>query len=148
MNTTRNAAAGEHLLRGALILFFLGFGLYKFTAVEAAAIQPLMANSPFFSWLYALFSVQGASNLIGVYEVAAALLLLARPWSARAGLIGSLMIAVALFGTLSFLFTTPNAGGDLQGFILKDIGLLAIALWSALESRAALPAARSRLAMA
>ncbi|OSZ72040.1 hypothetical protein CAP39_01290 [Sphingomonas sp. IBVSS1] len=66
----------------------------------------------------------------------------------RAGLIGSLMIAVALFGTLSFLFTTPNAGGDLQGFILKDIGLLAIALWSALESRAALPAARSRLAMA
>lgn len=148
MTTTRNVAAGEHLLRGALILFFLGFGLYKFTAVEAAAIQPLMANSPFFSWLYALFSVQGASNLIGVYEVVAALLLLARPWSARAGLIGSLMIAVALVGTLSFLFTTPNAGGDLQGFIVKDIGLLAIALWSALESRAALPAARPRLAMA
>ncbi len=148
MTTTRNVAAGEHLLRGALILFFLGFGLYKFTAVEAAAIQPLMANSPFFNWLYALFSVQGASNLIGVYEVAAALLLLARPWSARAGLIGSLMIAVALFGTLSFLFTTPDAGGDVQGFILKDIGLLAIALWSALESRAALPAVRTRLAMA
>jgi uncharacterized membrane protein YkgB len=49
MTTTRNVAAGEHLLRGALILFFLGFGLYKFTAVEAAAIQPLMANSPFLS---------------------------------------------------------------------------------------------------
>ncbi len=137
---------GEHLLRGALILFFLGFGLYKFTAVEAAAIQPLMANSPFFNWLYALLSVQGASNVIGLYEVAAAALLAARPWSARAGFVGSAMIAFALLGTLSFLFTTPDAGGDLQGFLIKDIGLLAIALWSALESHAALP--RSRFAMA
>ncbi|WP_164156984.1 DUF417 family protein [Sandarakinorhabdus rubra] len=148
MTTNRSLAIGEHLLRGALILFFLGFGLYKFTAVEAAAIQPLMANSPFFSWLYALFSVQGASNLIGVYEVAAALLLVARPWSARAGLAGSLMIALALLGTLSFLFTTPAIGEDLQGFLIKDIGLLAIALWSALESRAALGSRSPRLAMA
>jgi uncharacterized membrane protein YkgB len=131
------------------VLFFLGFGLYKFTAEEAAAIQPLMANSPFFNWLYSLFSVQGASNVIGVYEVVAAGLIIARPWSPRGALVGSLMIGVALLGTLSFLFTTPGAGGDVQGFILKDLGLLAIALWSAGEAwGAAATAPRHRLAMA
>ena len=139
--TTNTSPFGQHLLRGALILFFLGFGLYKFTAVEAAAIQPLMASSPLFNWLYALFSVQGASNFIGVYEVVAAGLLLARPWSVRAGLAGSVMIVVALISTLSFLFTTPGGGGDAQGFLIKDIGLLAIAWWSALECRANLLAA-------
>lgn len=144
---SHSSRLGEHLLRGALVLFFLGFGLYKFTAVEAAAIQPLMANSPLFSWLYDLFSVQGASNVIGAYEVAAAVLLLARPWSARAGLAGSVMIAIALFGTISFLFTTPSAGEDLQGFLMKDIGLLAIALWSALECRASLAARSLRPAL-
>lgn len=126
--------AGRIAMRGALVLFFVGFGLYKFTPEEAAAIQPLMAASPFFSWLYSLLSVQNASNVIGIYEVAAAGLLLARPWSPRAALVGSVMIFVALLGTLSFLFTTPAAGEDLQGFIMKDIGLLAIALWSAGEA--------------
>lgn len=144
MNTSPSTRLGEHLLRGALFLFFMGFGLYKFTAEEAAAIQPLMASSPLFNWLYALFSVQGASNVIGIYEVVAALLLMARPWSARAGFIGSAMIVVALLGTLSFLFTVPGGGGDAQGFLIKDIGLLAIALWSALESRAAHLAANPR----
>ncbi len=131
---TRLEAAGRIAMRGALVLFFLGFGLYKFTAEEAAAIQPLMANSPFFGWLYSLFSVQQASNLIGAYEVVAALLIIARPWSPRATLVGSLMILLALLGTLSFLFTTPGLADDLQGFLLKDIGLLAIALWSVGES--------------
>ena len=145
----RIETAGRIAMRGALVLFFLGFGLYKFTAEEAAAIQPLMANSPFFNWLYSLFSVQGASNVIGVYEVAAAGLIIARPWSPRAALVGSLMIFVALLGTLSFLFTTPGAGADAQGFILKDIGLLAIALWSAGEAWGAIATApRHRLAMA
>jgi reactive chlorine resistance protein C len=137
--------AGHIAMRGALVLFFLGFGLYKFTAVEAAAIQPLMANSPFFSWLYSLFSVQGASNVIGFYEVVAAGLILARSWSPRAALVGSVMIFVALIGTLSFLFTTPGNDSGLQGFIMKDIGLLAIALWSAGEAWAAMATAPRRM---
>lgn len=142
-------AAGRIAMRGALLLFFIGFGLYKFTPEEAAAIQPLMAGSPFFSWLYDVFSVQGASNVIGIYEVAAAGLLLARPWSPRAAMIGSVMIAVALVGTLSFLFTTPGAGADLQGFIMKDLGLLAIAIWSAGEAWGAMATApRLRTAFA
>lgn len=133
--------SGRIVMRFSLVFFFLAFGLYKFTGEEAAAIQPLMANSPFFSWLYSLFSVQGASNVIGVVEVGAAVLIALRPFSPKASAIGSLITAGALLGTLSFLFTTPGLTGDMQGFLIKDLALLGIALWSAGE---ALRAARER----
>ncbi|KPF59062.1 hypothetical protein IP88_16335 [alpha proteobacterium AAP81b] len=132
---------GRIVMRSSLVFFFFAFGLYKFTAVEAAAIQPLMANSPLFAWLYGVFSVQGASNFIGVVEITAAVLIALRAWSPRASAVGSLITVVALLGTLSFLFTTPGLEGDLQGFLLKDLGLLGIALWSAGE---AFRAARER----
>ena len=57
----------------------------KFTAYEAGAIQPLVANSPLMSWLYAIFSVQATSNLIGVAEIAAGVMIALRPWSAAVG---------------------------------------------------------------
>jgi reactive chlorine resistance protein C len=120
---------GQGVMRYALVLFFVGFGLYKFTAEEAAGIQPL-----FFSWLYALFSVQGASNLIGVVEIVAGALIASRRWLPQMSAIGSLIAAFALVGTLSFLFTTPDLTPDLQGFLLKDLALLGIALWTAGEA--------------
>lgn len=125
---------GRAWMRYSLVFFFGAFGLYKFTAVEAAAIQPLMANSPFFSWLYSFTSVQGASNLIGVVEIVAAVLIASRRWTPRLSGIGSLMAAFALVGTLSFLFTTPGLTPDLMGFLLKDLALLGIALWTAAEA--------------
>ncbi len=132
--TDRLQTTGQAMMRYTLVFFFFAFGLYKFTAEEAAAIQPLMANSPIFSWLYALFSVQGASNLIGVVEVVAAVLIALRHWAPRLSAIGSGIAGFALLGTLSFLFTTPDLGPDLQGFLIKDLGLLGIAIWTAGEA--------------
>ena len=43
-------------------------GLAKFTPAEAQLIQPLMAHSPFFAWLYGVTSVQGASIVIGTND--------------------------------------------------------------------------------
>ena len=131
------AKVGAAILRYSLVLFFIGFGLYKFTPQEAAAIQPLMANSPFFSWLYGVFSVRGASNFIGVIEIAAGLLIVLRRWFPLLSAIGSLMCAFALLGTLSFLFTTPHIDGGTQGFLIKDLTLLGAALWTAGEALAA-----------
>ena len=125
---------GQGIMRYALVLFFVGFGLYKFTAEEAQAIQPLIANSPFFSWLLSLLSVQGASNLIGVVEITAGILIALRRWAPRLSAIGSAITVFALIGTLSFLFTTPGLTPDLQGFLLKDLGLLGIAVWTTAEA--------------
>ena len=43
---------GTNVLRYALVLIFVLFGVLKFTPVEAAAIKPLVSNSPLMSWLY------------------------------------------------------------------------------------------------
>jgi len=85
-----------------LILFWIG--LLKFTSYEANGIKPFVENSPFMSWMYSVWSVQAASNVIGVIEVASAVLIAARPWSALASAIGSAMAVCTFLLTLSFLF--------------------------------------------
>jgi reactive chlorine resistance protein C len=125
---------GAFVLRYSLVFFFVAFGLYKFTAEEAQGIQPLMANSPLFNWLYLIFDVRGASNLIGVVEITAGILIASRHWAPKYSAIGSIMAAFALICTLSFLFTTPGVGPDMQGFLMKDLTLLGAALWTAGEA--------------
>ncbi len=124
-------SAGNHVLRYALILVIVLFALAKFTAAEAADIQPLVAHSPFLGWLYSFLSVQGASNAIGAAELVIAALLAARPISARAAAVGS-VLAVGMFATtLSFLFSTPGALSPMHpahAFLLKDVVLLGAAI--------------------
>ena len=141
--------AATIILRYGLVAILVFFGAFKFTAVEAEAIQPLLANSPFLSWLYRLFSLQGASIVIGVTELVTAALIAARPWSARASFVGSLLAIGTFATTLSFLVTTPGVWVSVPGFplpvpnamgafLLKDVFLLGAAVWSAAEARRAM----------
>lgn len=135
---------GLLLLRYGVVLILFWIGLLKFTNYEAMGIQPFIKNSPFMSWMYSVFSVQAASNVIGVIEVASAVLMAARPWSALASAIGSAMAVVTFLLTLSFLLSTPpvlQAGlgfpflSPAPGqFLLKDVVLLGAAVWSLGES--------------
>ena len=137
-------SAGLHVARYSLVLVLVWIGAMKFTAYEAGAIQPLVANSPLMSWLYAVFSVQATSSLIGVAEIAAGLLIALRPWSAMACVLGSLMGVATFAITLTFLFSTPGWEPTLGGFpalsvapgqfILKDAVLLGAAIWSCGEA--------------
>ena len=141
---------GSQVLRYGLVLILVLFGTTKFTAAEAAAIRPLVSNSPFMSWLYGVLSDQGASALIGTVEIVTALLIAARPISARASVLGSALAVGTFLVTLSFLFTTPGALGathPAHGFLLKDIVLLAAAVSTGTEAlRAATEAPGSRQA--
>jgi uncharacterized membrane protein YkgB len=133
-------SAGLHVTRYAVALVLIWIGAMKFTGYEAGAIQPLVANSPLMSWLYAIFSVQATSNLIGVAEIAAGVLIALRSWSAPACVVGSLMGVATFVITLTFLFSTPGWEPSLGGFpalsvapgqfILKDAVLLGAAIWS------------------
>ena len=126
--------ASGAILRYSLVLFLVLFGLAKFTEAEAVTIQPWVANSPFLGWLYAVTSVQGGSNLIGIVELAIGVLLAIRPWWPRVSLIGSLGAIITFVITFSFLFTTPGLSPEWSGFLMKDLVLLGAALWTAADS--------------
>jgi uncharacterized membrane protein YkgB len=122
------------ILRYSLVLFLVLFGLAKFTEAEALTIQPWVASSPFLGWLYAITSVQGGSNLIGIVELAIGILLAVRPWWPRLSVIGSLGATITFAITLSFLFTTPGLSPEWSGFLMKDLVLVGAALWTAGDS--------------
>jgi uncharacterized membrane protein YkgB len=88
----------------------------KFTAYEAHGIQPLVANSPFLSWTYQLFSVQAFSYVLGIVEIATALMIAVRPLSAKVAAIRSGIGVVMFLTTISFLFSTPGWEASLGGF--------------------------------
>lgn len=134
---------GGAILRYSLVLFFLGFGLLKFTEAEATAIQPLGEHSPFLSWLWAVAGPRIASDVIGVVEIACGLGLAVWRFAPRLSGYAGVGTAVALVMTLSFLATTPHIDPALQSFIIKDLTLLGAALWCAAE---AFTLARDRLA--
>jgi reactive chlorine resistance protein C len=135
--------AGTALCRYGLVIILLLIGLLKFTSEEATGIQPLVAHSPFLSWMYSVLSLQHVSNLIGAIEIAVALLIALRPVSSKASFLGSLGAIVTFLLTTSFLFSTPGAVqfhqglailGDAGQFLIKDIVLLGASFWTAAEA--------------
>lgn len=141
-------ALGTRTLRYGLVLVIAWIGLMKFTAYEAGGIEPLVANSPLMSWMYGILSVQGFSNVLGIFELGVALMIGLRPVSPRAAMIGSGLAVGMFLTTLSFLFTTPGWEPTLGGFpalsampgqfLLKDVVLLGAALWSMGEAARAI----------
>ncbi len=138
-------ALGVSISRYGLVVILLLIGYLKFTPAEAAAIEPLIKHSPLMSWMYRILSMQGVSNLIGSIEIAVALLLALRPFSAKASFVGSLGSIVTFLLTASFLFSTPGALqlshglpilGDAGQFLIKDLVLLGASFWTAAEALA------------
>src|SRR5947208_7515104 len=85
-------AVGRELTRYGLVVVVGWIGLMKFTTYEAEGIRPFVANSPLMSWVYGLMSVRGFSAVLGVVEVALAILIArsrlglapsAAPWRSR-----------------------------------------------------------------
>jgi uncharacterized membrane protein YkgB len=139
--SSRVEAVGRELARYGLVVVVGWIGLMKFTAYEAEGIRLYVDNSPLMSWVYGPMSVRGFSALLGVIEVTIALLIAARPFSPRASALGSALAVGMFLTTLSFLVTTPgvwepSAGGfpALSGkpgqFLIKDLALFGISVWS------------------
>jgi len=139
--SSRVEAVGRELARYGLVVVVGWIGFMKFTGYEAEGISPFVANSPFMSWFYGLMSVRNFSVVLGIVEVAIALLIAVRPFLPRVSAIGSALAVGMFLTTLSFLVTTPGVwepslGGfpalsALPGqFLIKDLALLGISLWS------------------
>ncbi|OMC16622.1 DUF417 family protein [Mycobacterium sp. SP-6446] len=131
-----------------VVLAWIGFG--KYVKMES---RVLIEHSPLMSWIYQVAGVTTVARGLGTMEIVAALLIALRPAWPRASAVGSALAVVLFAGTISFLFTTPgvvstHAAGipvlsALPGqFLLKDLVLFGVALWTlgdALAARKAFP---------
>ena len=148
----RIQAVAFNVLRYGLILAIAWIAAMKGTEYEAKGIQPLIANSPFLSWGYSIWTVHHFTEIIGAVELTIVLLIALRHWSPKASAIGSAGAVVMFLTTLSFLFSTPGwepslggfpaLSGDVGEFLIKDVVLLGAALWSLGESLAAINVSR------
>jgi uncharacterized membrane protein YkgB len=122
-------------LRWSMVAIFIWFAIQKFTPYAAEAIAPLIANSPFVSWLSA-FGVRGEAKIIGTIELTTAAVLIVGSVIPIASAVGAAMACGTFLLTTSFFLSTPGVTEKsstgfsiivtlLGMFLLKDIALLA-----------------------
>lgn len=112
-------------------LVLLWIGGMKFLPFEAKGIVDLVSSSPLLSWLYLLADEQTASDLIGLFDWLALLLLAAGYLWPRLFLPGFLMCGSVFITTQTFLvsfpgaWTTPGVLSSSGVFIIKDLWFVA-----------------------
>ncbi|MBA1141195.1 DUF417 family protein [Mesorhizobium neociceri] len=127
---------GRFIALAGVVLPLLLIGGLKFTQTEVEALKPLIGGTPWLAWLYPLFGEAGASYFLGVVEIATALLLVASPWTARAGVVAGALATFTFLTTCSIMLALPiwdpalgfPALGPLGSFLIKDVALLGIAV--------------------
>ena len=114
-----------------VVLVLLWIGGMKFTELEAKGIEALVASSLLMSWMYQVWDVQTTSNLIGIYDLIA-LVLVVLSLFYRAFLWPAVVMSGAVFVvTQTFLLswnaaltadTLLSTGGH---FLIKDLWFIA-----------------------
>ncbi len=124
-----------------MIVMLLWAGSYKMTAPGAEGIIPLVSNSPLIWWHFALFGPYIGSDIIGLTEITAAILLIAGYVKPKAGIIGALITTLMFFTTSTMLLSTPGAIIAVPGishmrymsflglFLFKDVISLGVSLY-------------------
>lgn len=137
--------AGSFIIRYGLVIILLWIGSLKFTSYEAMGIKPLLANGVL-AWGYSLMSVQAFSELIGVVEIVAAILIALGPIVPKISVFGSYGVIIMGVTTLTFILTTPAAAIWQDGmgfpflspmpgqFLIKDLLLVGAGFFTAGES--------------
>lgn len=121
-----------------MIVMLLWAGSYKMTVPGAEGIVPLVSHSPLISWHFKLFGPYIGSDLIGITEITAAILIVAGYFKPKAGIIGGLIAGVMFFVTSTMIITTPGAIIAVHGmrymsflglFLFKDVISLGVSFY-------------------
>jgi len=108
---------------GMIVMLFWA-GSFKMTAPGAEGIIPLVSNSPLIWWQFKIFGPYVGSDLIGLTEWLAALLLIVGYFRPKAGIVGGLILTVMFFTTSTMLFSTPDATISVHGMrYMNNLGL-------------------------
>jgi reactive chlorine resistance protein C len=121
-----------------LAVMLLWAGAYKMTAPGAEGIVPLVSNSPLISWHFKLLGPYIGSDVIGLTEMVAAVLIIAGYFRPKAGIVGGLIASVMFFTTSTMLITTPGTTVSVHGarymtflglFLYKDVISLGVSFY-------------------
>ncbi len=121
-----------------MVVMLLWAGAFKMTAPGAEGIVPLVSNSPLDSWHFKLFGPYVGSDLIGLTEIIAALLIIGGYLRPKAGIIGGMIASCMFFTTSTMLITTPGTTISVHGirymsflglFLHKDVISLGVSLY-------------------
>ena len=121
-----------------MVVMLLWAGSYKMTAPGAEGIIPLVSNSPLVSWHFKLFGPYVGSDLIGLTEITAAILILAGFLRPKAGIVGGLIASLMFFTTSTMVITTPGSTIAVHGirymsftglFLFKDVISLGVSFY-------------------
>lgn len=113
-----------------MIVMLLWAGAYKMTVPGAEGIVPLVTNNPLISWHFKVFGVYFGSDLIGLTEIIAAILMIIGLFKPKAGIIGGAIGVVMFFITSTMVITTPDSLTNVEGvnymsflglFLYKDV---------------------------
>jgi uncharacterized membrane protein YkgB len=92
-----------------MIVMLLWAGSYKMTAPGAEGIVPLVSNSPLIWWHFKVFGPYIGSDIIGLTELAAAILYIAGYMRPKAGIAGGFITVLMFSITSTMVITTPGA---------------------------------------
>ncbi|GAA4622308.1 DUF417 family protein [Actinoallomurus vinaceus] len=145
----RIAVAGRLVSRYGLVVVLAWIGAGKYVKMES---RVLIEHSPLLGWLYDFLSYRTVANALGSMEIIAAVFIAVHLLWPRVSAIGSALAVMLFLGTLSFLFTTPGVVDTFADgfpvlsaqpgqFLLKDLVLIGVALWTLGDS---LEAARTK----
>jgi len=124
-----------------MIVMLLWAGSYKMTAPGAEGIIPLVSNSPLISWHFKIFGPYIGSDVIGLTEIIAAVLLTAGYFRPKAGIVGGFIASIMFFTTSTMIITTPGAIISVPGihgmrymsflglFLFKDVISLGVSFY-------------------
>ena len=113
-----------------MIVMLLWAGAYKMTAPGAEGIIPLVSNSPLIWWHFKLFGPYIGSDIIGLTEITAALLMVAGHFQPKAGIVGGFIGTLMFFITSTMVISTPGTTIPVHGvrymsflglFLFKDV---------------------------
>jgi uncharacterized membrane protein YkgB len=124
-----------------MIVMLLWAGAYKMTAPGAEGIVPLVSHSPLIFWHFIVFGPYIGSDIIGLTEITAAILIVIGYFKPKAGIIGGLITTFMFFTTSSMIITTPGAIIAVPGisymrymsflglFLFKDVIALGVSVY-------------------
>ena len=92
-----------------MIVMLLWAGSYKMTAPGAEGIVPLVSNSPLIWWHFKLFGPYIGSDIIGLTEITAAILMIVGYLKPKAGILGGFIGTLMFFITSTMVASTPGA---------------------------------------